>query len=105
MIYVLIAVGGGIGALLRSALSKWNDIFPYGTLAANVFAALFIGFLIPFLKEGNLFAFFVTGICGALSTVSTFALEAATTNYSKRYIVFTGLLTLVAVFTGYQLST
>lgn len=104
MTIVLIALGGGLGAVFRYALSKLNASFPFGTLIANVMAALLIGFLIPFLKEGNLFAFFVTGICGSLSTVSTFALEAATTKYSKRYIVFTSLLTLFAVFLGYQLS-
>lgn len=104
MMIVLIAAGGGIGAVLRYVLSKWNSTFPYGTLMANVLAALMIGFLIPSLKEGHLYAFFVTGFCGSLSTVSTFALEVVTKKYSLRYMAVTGMLTLLAVFIGYSLS-
>ncbi|MFC4355914.1 fluoride efflux transporter FluC [Chryseomicrobium palamuruense] len=102
---VLVALGGGCGAILRYLLSRWNVTFPFGTLTANVLAALCIGFLIPYLKEGNVFAFFVTGICGSLGTVSTFALEAVTTNYSIRYMLITWLLTCAAVYIGHQLNS
>lgn len=104
MMIVLIAVGGGIGAVLRYFFSKWNGEFPFGTLTANALAALSIGFLIPYLQEGAAFAFFVIGICGALSTVSTFALEVVTTKYSLRYMAVSWVLTLLAVFIGYHLS-
>ncbi len=62
-------VGGVAGAMLRFALSKNFDSasLPWGTLAANAAAALFLG-LAPIFARGNGFAnlVFSVGFCAAL---------------------------------------
>ncbi len=82
---VLIAAGGGVGALLRYAVSGWayrvaGAGFPWGTLSVNVLGSFVIGFLwaaserTPF---GPLWTPFVfIGILGAFTTFSTYALES-----------------------------
>lgn len=104
MIWVWIALGGALGAAGRYLFSKLNRTFPYGTFVANCIASLLIGFLIPLLQEEVLSAFLIIGVCGALSTVSTFALEAATSAKPIRYIVSTWIATLLAVGAGYALA-
>ncbi|WP_342525100.1 CrcB family protein [Chryseomicrobium sp. FSL W7-1435] len=104
MIIFLLAVGGGLGAGMRYALSRFNNAFPYGTLLANVLASFFIGVCIPSIQSGELLAFFVVGFCGSLSTVSTYAIEAATSEKPLRYGIITWSLTLGAVSLGYFLA-
>lgn len=104
MIWLWIAMGGAIGATGRYLLSKLNKTFPYGTFVANCIASFLIGYLIPLLQEGAISGFLIIGVCGALSTVSTFALEAATSAKPICYIVSTWIATLLAVGAGYGLA-
>lgn len=104
MIWIWIALGGAVGAAGRYLLGKLNKAFPYGTFIANCSASLLIGYLIPVVQEGVSSAFLIIGVCGALSTVSTFALEAATSAKPIRYIVSTWIATLLAVGVGYTLA-
>lgn len=82
MTALMVALGAAIGAPLRyltdRAIRRWHDgPFPWGTLTVNVVASLLLGFLagastrIP----GSLSALVGTGLCGALSTYSTFSYE------------------------------
>jgi CrcB protein len=78
-------VGGGLGAMLRFAISllvvnKWNGFLPIATLGANVLAILIMGVTL-FYAEAKfeafpwLRAFILIGFCGGLSTFSTFSYE------------------------------
>ena len=86
MIWLAVAVGGGLGALLRFGISRWaaqaiGTDFPWGTLIVNAMGALLIGFLFAWFSQRLLGvgpatrALILTGMLGALTTFSTFSLE------------------------------
>ncbi len=72
-------LGGAVGALLRHVVSFLNrDRFPYGTLLANVLASFSAGFIIGHFPEQSqdwLYFFALVGVCGSLSTYSSFAVQ------------------------------
>jgi len=83
--WLLIFVGGGLGALLRgglSALIQWNldGRFPWGILAVNLIGCMAIGGVMPI--DGARASldvrwqfFAVTGFLGGFTTFSTFGLD------------------------------
>jgi len=82
--FVAVSVGAVLGANLRWALGLWLNAsyhaVPLGTLVANLGGGWLIGLLMGFFThssavspEWRLFA--ITGLCGALTTFSTFSLE------------------------------
>lgn len=83
--FLLIGIGGFIGAILRYALGGWIQDsfinFPFGTLFVNVVGSFFLG-LIMFLSEyQGLFSeetrvFLTIGVLGAFTTLSTFSYES-----------------------------
>src|SRR5687768_8606196 len=87
MHYLVVFVGGGIGAALRhgvnrAALAWLGPGFPYGTLIVNVAGGLLMGVLAElFLVKGGgsqeWRLFLTTGILGGFTTFSAFSLEAA----------------------------
>lgn len=81
---LLIAIGGGIGTLLRYFLSgyvhdHWNGVFPSGTLAVNMAGCFAVGFLwevfdrFTFSSDAKVCVF--VGIIGGFTTFSTYMLE------------------------------
>ncbi|WP_375171671.1 fluoride efflux transporter CrcB [Marinobacter sp.] len=79
-----VSAGAVIGANLRWWLGLWlNSTYhavPYGTLVANLSGGWLIGLLIGYFSQGSALApewrlFAITGLCGALTTFSTFSLE------------------------------
>jgi CrcB protein len=82
MTVLLVFLGGTIGAPARYLIDRYvqrrhESVFPWGTLTVNLIGCLILGLLtgaahsLP--KETVVFA--GTGICGALTTFSTFGFE------------------------------
>ncbi|MER7419753.1 fluoride efflux transporter CrcB [Micromonospora peucetia] len=80
MTVLLIAVGAAIGAPLRyltdRAVQAWlGSAFPWGTLTVNVVGSLLLGLLVGLPVGPAAGALLGTGLCGALTTYSTFGYE------------------------------
>jgi len=83
---IAVASGGAIGATLRlvinAAVNKsFIHALPLGTLEVNLIGSLLIGMLFAYFHfnttlSPHLKTFMVTGILGALTTYSTFAIES-----------------------------
>jgi fluoride exporter len=81
-----IGSGGFIGAVLRSYLNgvishRVSHILPFGTLGVNLIGSFIMGLLVAYFMQSNFFSplvksFLTTGILGALTTYSTFAIES-----------------------------
>ena len=81
-----IGTGGFIGAVLRAYLNgiishKVPHDLPFGTLGVNLIGSFIMGILIAYFMYTTLFSvhmksFLSTGILGALTTYSTFAVES-----------------------------
>lgn len=81
-----IGSGGFIGAVLRVYLNglishKLPHDLPYGTLGVNLIGSFFMGVLVAYFMYTTYFSlhtksFLSTGILGALTTYSTFAIES-----------------------------
>ena len=117
--YLLIALGGALGSVLRFALNglvsaQWGATFPWGTLLINVSGSFLIGFFATLTEPGgrvfassNTRQFFMTGICGGYTTFSSFSLQ--TLNLARdgewfragAYTVGSVVLCLVAVWLGH----
>jgi CrcB protein len=85
MTYLLIGIGGFLGANARYLVAVWvaerlGSVFPYGTLIINVSGSFILGFLGGAIAEGilvhaNWRLFFAIGFLGAYTTFSTFSFE------------------------------
>src|SRR5664279_798848 len=87
MVYLIVFLGGGIGAALRhgvnlTAARALGTAFPYGTFAVNVIGSLAMGLLAAYFAfKGDATQhwrlFFTTGVLGGFTTFSAFSLDAA----------------------------
>ena len=84
MTLLLVALGAAVGAPLRylvdrAVQSRHDSVFPWGTFAVNVTGSLILGFLVgggvADAVPGSVTALLGTGLCGALTTYSTFGYE------------------------------
>lgn len=81
---VWVFIGGGLGSLLRyfigQAFAKTTIALPIATLLSNIISCIIFALALVFLNERlqtqpNVKLFLLTGICGGLSTFSTFSYE------------------------------
>ena len=83
-----VALGGGIGAMLRYGLGIWagrllGPGFPWGTLTANILGGVAIGVIVEWLALRTHLPpavrwVLVTGLLGGFTTFSAFSLETVT---------------------------
>ncbi|MEA3456431.1 MAG: fluoride efflux transporter CrcB [Campylobacterota bacterium] len=81
-----VASGGALGAVSRVLINGFVSrhiphTLPFGTLAVNLIGSLAIGMLFAWFHfnsslSAHLKSFLVTGLLGALTTYSTFAIES-----------------------------
>jgi len=99
---LVIALGGGAGALSRYGLSKIinqaaNTIFPAGTLFVNLAGSFLIGFCFHLFDvtiiPSDIRSFITIGFLGAFTTFSTYSLE--TMNLIRDGEIKMGLLNVV----------
>ncbi|HCJ7430933.1 TPA: fluoride efflux transporter CrcB [Citrobacter freundii] len=117
---IAIMVGGGVGSALRWGISqRLNALFPLlppGTLVANIISGFIIGFATVFFTRLTSFSpavklMVTTGLCGGLSTFSTFSEEVFSHLQNEDYI-WAGteiavhvLFSLLAVYTGFLIAS
>jgi fluoride exporter len=118
--YLLIAIGGALGSLIRYLVgstvnNRMGTRFPYGTLVINLTACLIIGFFLAAVgrrPEVNPALRFLIpiGFVGAYSTFSTFEwetfvhLQTGDFLIAALYVSLSILLGLLAVWAGVVLA-
>ena len=113
--FLFVALGGGVGAVLRYLITLANIRepyqFPVKTFIVNILGCLVIGFVTGLAAKNvdmnpRLVLFLKTGICGGFTTFSTFALETDTllktgnSTIAFLYILGSVLLGTAAVILG-----
>ena len=119
MIILAVGLGGFIGAVLRSYINGIvnenikHDI-PFGTLSVNLLGSFMLGILYAYfhfnhIVNSDIQKFLETGMMGALTTYSTFAVESFFLFKTKNYIMafsnmFLNLFgTILMVAAGYRI--
>jgi len=114
--YLLVGIGGAIGAMARfaagSAIGNLPNGFPLATALINVLGSLAMGVLIGVLAkttpqyQNEIRLFVAVGIFGGFTTFSSFSLDAITMIergdflLAAFYIVGSVLLSLAALYVG-----
>lgn len=103
--YLLVAIGGMFGAVVRYWISGYykNSNFPYGTLIVNVIGTGLLGFLVTIYSlnvlDSNWLILLGTGFMGSLTTMSTFVVETIKLGEDTIPLGFTNIFTtLISVF-------
>lgn len=90
MSWLAVFLGGGIGSLMRFGIGKipFTNQFPLNTLISNIVACFLLGTIVYSVKpQGNWQLFLTVGICGGLSTFSTFSKETFDLFQSGNYAI------------------
>ena len=96
-IALAIAVAGGLGSVVRLVLARWVGKLPWGILVANVLASFIMGVGLGIFSFNTVLAQIVSvGLCGGLSTFSTFS--AQTVEYFKAKQVWRGVFNIALNF-------
>lgn len=119
MNWLLVVVGAMVGAPLRyltdrAVQARHDSLFPWGTFVVNVTGSLILGLLTGAVSAGaagpHLQLLIGTGLCGALTTYSTFSYEtlrlteAGAGLYAAANAVASVTAGLAAAFAGVSLA-
>ncbi|QNE75980.1 CrcB protein [Streptomyces finlayi] len=119
MNWLLVALGGAVGAPLRYLTDRAVQarhgsglpyVFPWGTFTVNAAGSLLLGVLTGATLSEPVYALVGTGLCGALTTYSTFSYESLRLAEGGRVflaaanVVASVLVALGAVFLGAELA-
>lgn len=95
---VLVFIGGMIGSVWRFWLSgliarRFGETFPFGTLAVNIVASVLLGLVSGFLAHladrplsTAIQQLMAIGVCGGLSTFSSFSLQTWNLLLERRWL-------------------
>jgi CrcB protein len=115
---LLVFIGGGIGSVIRFllgyffGLQKYHQI--YSTLFANVLSCVIIALVMSqnnSFKNSNVQAFWAIGLCGGLSTFSTFSWQNWQLINSNQWLFLSFnilsniALTILAIGVGLKISS
>ncbi|MFE2018104.1 fluoride efflux transporter FluC [Streptomyces sp. NPDC059499] len=119
MNWLLVVIGGAVGAPLRYLTDRAVQarhgaglpyVFPWGTFVVNAAGSLLLGVLTGAAVSAHTYALLGTGLCGALTTYSTFSYETLRLAETGRgflaaaNVVASLLVGLGAVFLGAELA-
>lgn len=120
MAYLLVFLGGGLGAALRHGVNQlaaraFGYEFAFGTLAANILGSLIMGLLagiFAFHSEASQSwrLFLTTGVLGGFTTFSAFSLEAillwerGSASLAVLYVALSVGLAIAALLAGLYLT-
>lgn len=109
---LLVTLGGGVGAVLRHCASTSARGPVRGVLMVNLLGATALGSLVAMgsLLPGWLFLLLGTGLCGALTTWSTLAVQTwelgrLSWGRAAAYLGISVVLGIAAAALGYALTT
>lgn len=100
--YLLIALGGSIGALVRyliaNKLETAGTYFPLNILMINFIGCFIIGIVIAIVdSKSQLFLFFSIGLLGSFTTMSAFSTQALELIINQKYLIATTYITLTVL--------
>ncbi|MGW6205113.1 fluoride efflux transporter CrcB [Streptomyces sp. NPDC055089] len=119
MNWLLVVIGAAVGAPLRyltdrAVQSRHDTVFPWGTFTVNVSGCLVLGLLTGAVAAGaassHVQLLVGTGLCGALTTYSTFSYETlrlaegGARFYAAANVVASVVAGLGAAFAGVALA-
>ena len=111
MNYLIVSMGGAIGALLRFVVGQ-QVTFPYGTLTVNIIGSFLMGLGFVYLAsrfDYRLTLLLMTGVLGGFTTFSAFSLdafrlyEAGRAMFALGYVGISVVGSLAAVLLGVQI--
>jgi CrcB protein len=114
MMYIAVATGGALGALLRYSLVMFAG-FPSAILMANIIGSCIMGAIVGGQHAGvftwppAVQVFVMMGVLGAFTTFSSFSFEAFTlfqegaVRAAVAYVLASVLLALIGFALGYKL--
>jgi CrcB protein len=117
MILLMVALGGGVGAVIRFVVAgtiqsaAWPG-YPWGIFVVNITGGLAMGLIVELsaLKlsmSPEMRAFLTTGVLGGYTTFSTFSLDSVLLiergDYASAivYVIGSAVLSILAVFAGF----